>query len=101
MSIKTEISANTARISIHAPRLDMASSDEFRIAYKEIIGKAQTYIIDLKEVTFLDSSAIGIFLLFSEELGHNHNIELHNACPTVIDILDISGLDRLFKVTPL
>jgi HptB-dependent secretion and biofilm anti anti-sigma factor len=61
--------------------------------------KAAEYVIDLKGVAYINSSAFGAMLYIKEvyEAG-NDDISLINASPTVMKMLKMINFDQLFRV---
>jgi anti-anti-sigma factor len=67
--------------------LDMATVQELQDKIDEIMVPGQPIVLDLAELTFLDSSAVHCFVRAGAETGHP--VVLHNASPTVWRILDL------------
>jgi len=62
--------------------------------------KAKTYDINLAEVSYLDSSALGMLLLLRDHAGKNEAlIRLTKVNDVVADILKIANFHRLFDIT--
>src|ERR1700722_6383080 len=80
-------------------RFDFSSLQQFRNAYEKVAPKPKSYIIDLKESDYLDSSALGMLLALRDYAGGDEaNIRVVGANPDVKKILVITKLDELFKV---
>ncbi|WP_339082291.1 STAS domain-containing protein [Pseudomonas sp. TMP9] len=80
-------------------RFDFAAHQDFRDAYERIESPPQRYMIDLKNTTYLDSSALGMLLLLRDHAGGDHaQISLLNCNPDVRKILAISNFEQLFKI---
>ncbi len=59
----------------------------------------QRYVVDLKDTTYLDSSALGMLLLLRDHAGGDSaQIRLLNCNPDVRKILAISNFEQLFKI---
>jgi anti-anti-sigma factor len=81
-------------------RFDFGSHQPFRDAYERHAPKPEKVIIDLKDATYLDSSALGMLLLLRDYAGgENANIQLINASSDTKKILAISNFNQLFEVT--
>ena len=56
-------------------------------------------VVDLKDATYLDSSALGMLLLLREHAGGDESdIRVVNSSPDVRKILGISNFDKLFDI---
>lgn len=72
---------------------------QFRNAYEKISPKPKSYVIDLKESDYLDSSALGMLLALRDHAGGDDaNVRIINANSDIKKILVITKLDELFKV---
>ena len=57
-------------------------------------------VVDLKDATYLDSSALGMLLLLRDHAGgDNSNIRVINTNSDVRKILAISNFEKLFDIT--
>ena len=60
-------------------------------------GSARSYVIDLGEVTSMDSSALGMLLLLREHAGADRaEIRIVNAGNDLRSTLRVAGFDKLF-----
>jgi anti-anti-sigma factor len=80
-------------------RFDFGAHQAFRNAYENASSSPQRFIVDLKETTYLDSSALGMLLLLRDHAGGDSSqISLLNCNPDVRKILAISNFEQLFKI---
>lgn len=80
-------------------RFDFSSHQEFRKVYEDTEGRPEKYIVDLKETTYLDSSALGMLLLLRDHAGGDDAaIEIVNCNEDVRKILSISNFEQLFDI---
>ena len=102
MSVVTEISADGQKLTISVKgRFDFAKHLEFRNSY-ELPDRAMpsSVVVDLKEATYLDSSALGMLLLLRDHAGgDNSDIRVVNSSCDVKKILAISNFDKLFDIS--
>lgn len=95
---KASTDGNELTITVQG-RFDFSSLQQFRNAYEKISPKPKSYIIDLKESDYLDSSALGMLLALRDYAGGDEsNIRILNANADIKKILVITKLDELFKV---
>jgi HptB-dependent secretion and biofilm anti anti-sigma factor len=80
-------------------RFDFGAHQEFRNAYERVNSTPKSYVVDLKDTTYLDSSALGMLLLLRDHAGGDSaQIRLLNCNPDVRKILAISNFEQLFKI---
>lgn len=81
-------------------RFDFGAHQEFRDAYERVNLSPKRYLVDLKDTTYLDSSALGMLLLLRDHAGGDHaQISLLNCNPDVRKVLAISNFEQLFQIT--
>jgi anti-anti-sigma factor len=100
MSITTQIapSGDTLTINIHG-RFDFSSHQAFRSAYEGGESAIKAYIVDMKDTTYLDSSALGMLLLLRDFAGgDNAKISIINCNADVKKIFTISNFELLFDI---
>jgi len=82
-------------------RFDFSSHKKFRQISEEALKSSGTEPIevDLGKVEYMDSSALGMLLLFKEHAeAASRSIALVNCGGTVKNILKIVNFDKMFKV---
>jgi anti-anti-sigma factor len=81
-------------------RFDFSAHQEFRDSYEKAKEDPLVYVVDMKETTYLDSSALGMLLLLRDHAGgDNSNIKIVNCNPDVKKILTISNFEQLFSIS--
>lgn len=83
-------------------RFDFNSFRTFRDAYEAELAKPQvrTLVIDLSGVKYIDSAAIGILLSLRKKATEvSKTVELYKPQGVVHDVLHVTNLLKLFKVT--
>jgi len=104
MAVKVSVTesdgAKTLTIGVTG-RLDIYSYGEFSAAYKDHIGDCAKTVIDMSELEYIDSSALGMLLMLRERAGGAQAaIEIVNCSPAVRKILATVKFDKLFGITP-
>ena len=80
-------------------RFDFSAHQDFRNAYENVSTKPNDFIIDMKETTYLDSSALGMLLLLRDYAGGDSaSIKISNCNDDVKKILTISNFEQLFSI---
>jgi len=100
MSVTTETSQDGTKLTISIKgRFDFGKHSEFRESYENLKPKPQSFEVNLKDATYLDSSALGMLLLLRDHAGgENAEIKLTNANADVRKILAISNFEQIFDV---
>jgi Anti-anti-sigma regulatory factor (antagonist of anti-sigma factor) len=78
-------------------RFDFSMHRDFHDACLGTSALAHSYVIDLGEVTRMDSSALGMLLLLRERAGADRaEIRIVNASSDLRSTLRVAGFDKLF-----
>lgn len=100
MLVESEVRGNSEGvIKINGP-FTFTMAMDFKNAYQHLIdNKASSYVIDLENSDYIDSSALGLLLnLKSVTKLPNRAICITNMTPQVREIFNIARFDRLFKL---
>ena len=100
MAITSTMSSNGSELTISIQgRFDFSAHQDFRSAYESLDAAPNTYLVDMNETTYLDSSALGMLLLLRDHAGGDSaNIKIVNCSPDVKKILTISNFEQLFTI---
>ena len=100
MAVTSVISEDGSKLTIAIKgRFDFAKHQEFRDAYEKLQPKPQLIVVDLKEATYLDSSALGMLLMLRDYAGgDDSDIQVINSSSDVSKILEISNFNKLFDI---
>jgi anti-anti-sigma factor len=101
MSVVSEVSQEGQKLTISIKgRFDFGSHEDFRKSYERLNTKPEAIVVDLKEATYLDSSALGMLLLLRDHAGgDSSDIRVVNSSSDVKKILAISNFDKLFDIS--
>ncbi|TWC37806.1 anti-anti-sigma factor [Pseudomonas sp. SJZ079] len=83
-------------------RFDFQAYRAFRDAYEQELAKSSVHclVVDLQEVQYIDSAALGILLLLRDKaLAQNKMVELCNLHGVAKDVLEIANFHKLFKIS--
>ena len=99
MPVVTEVSPDGRKLTISVKgRFDFAKHQEFRQSYED--KKLSAVVVDLKDATYLDSSALGMLLLLRDHAGgDDSDVRVVNSNTDVRKILAISNFDKLFDIS--
>lgn len=80
--------------------IDLGTVDSLRAAASEIVrGNPESIIFDLRKVTYIDSSGLGILLAARKQLGKSaDSVVVVTEQASVIQSLKITGLDRVMRI---
>jgi HptB-dependent secretion and biofilm anti anti-sigma factor len=100
MAVTSHVSAEGNQLTIAIKgRFDFAKHQEFRAAYEKNDPKPESVVVDLKEATYIDSSALGMLLLLRDHVGGDDaQIQVINSSNDVRKTLTISNFNKLFDI---
>jgi len=100
MSITATPSPDGESLTIRVnDRFDFNVHRELREAYEAGGKRFSSYVLDLRNTTYVDSSALGMLLQIREHAGgQRSSVRLSHAQPVVRDILAVANFDKLFVV---
>ncbi|MDF3981061.1 STAS domain-containing protein [Luteibacter sp. PPL201] len=100
MAINVHHDTEQGALTLHlGDRFDFSIHRAFHDVCLGDIPPARSYVLDLEEVTTMDSSALGMLMLLREHAGGDRaEIRLVNASPQLRNTLRIAGFDKLFTV---
>lgn len=75
--------------------IDASRRIRFGEALRRLPGSAETFHLDLAEVSFVSLDAFGALTDFTRKRGPRCRVLLHHLDPAVRSIIDVVGLDRL------
>ncbi|MBL8384931.1 MAG: STAS domain-containing protein [Burkholderiales bacterium] len=82
-------------------RFDFTCHRGFKQAYEEAFSgnEVTEVVVDLREVDYLDSSALGMLLLLRDKgKSMGKQVSLANCAGTVRDVLRVANFDKLFTL---
>lgn len=100
MDITTRITDTTAHLALSG-RFDFSAHRSFRSTTDEAINnaKVKNLVVDLGQVNYIDSSALGMLLLLNERCkAAGKSVTLGNCQGTVRQVLEVAHLDRVFTL---
>ena len=97
--MKLETRGDTLRVTA-IKELGSANSNAFRDWVREALTAGHTNIeVDLGETTFIDSCGLGALVALHKNACNRHGVlRLLRPTPSVMQILDLTRLSRIFEV---
>lgn len=81
------------------PRIDAAGAIRFKDRMRELVqAPAPRVVLDLSQVTFLDSSGLGAVVAVMKLLGPARKLELSGLTPTVQKVFRLTRMDSVFTI---
>ena len=100
-SVKEVVANGSALVVRLAGELDLYNADDVRRALFEAAQRApERLVVDLEEVRFIDSTALGVLIEARSKLGDRRSFVLAAPGLETRRALEVSGLDRHFNVQP-
>lgn len=99
IDIKSENGSAIAKLS---GEIDHHNAKELRTQLDKFIISAQPpeLVMDFKNITFMDSSGIGLIMGRSKLMKEcGGRLEVRNSQPYIKRILKLSGIERIVKIT--
>jgi HptB-dependent secretion and biofilm anti anti-sigma factor len=100
MTIRASVSEDGREMIISVEgRFDFSAHKHFREAYEKVSKGVECYAVDMREASYLDSSALGMLLLLRDHAGGDAaEVRIVNCNPDVRRILKVSNFEQLFEI---
>lgn len=99
MNLTIEDYGTTRVLTLKESRLDAAIAGEFKDeARSAITDESHVMVLDLGEVSFIDSSGIGAIVGVMKQLGRERRMELCSLRPTVLKLFKLTRMDSVFVI---
>ncbi|MFQ5644725.1 MAG: STAS domain-containing protein [Thiogranum sp.] len=99
-NIRVSVSDNGREVSIAVVgRFDFSVHKEFRDTYTNCNSAGLSFVLDLSQTEYMDSSALGMLLLLKEHADKcKGKVVLSRPAPGVRKILDIANFGKQFTI---
>ncbi|MGF1516348.1 MAG: STAS domain-containing protein [Nodosilinea sp.] len=80
--------------------LDSTKAEEFRQSVEDLLKNgAETILVDLTDITFIDSSGLGTLVVLLKEIrGLNRSLCLCSINDQVRMLFELTSMDRVFEI---
>lgn len=85
------VRADSAGVLWLTGEFDIAAIDEFQATVDAVLDAQREIVLDLSELTFLDSTGIRAFLIVAGKVGGG--VVLRKPTPFVRRVLDLTGIE--------
>lgn len=91
----------TCLVEPNLPRLTAATAPAFKDEVARLIDDGyDKLVIDLSEVSFVDSSGLGALVGLLKKVGNRGEVVLCHPADSVMQMFRITRMDRVFKMLP-
>lgn len=99
MNLVAEPKEDMLVIRVQASRIDTAAAIRFKDRMRELVDTpARTVVLDMSEVTFLDSSGLGAVVAVMKLLQPARKLELAALTPVVEKVFRLTRMDTVFTI---
>jgi anti-anti-sigma factor len=100
MSISSKLSTDGKQLVIVIDeRFDFSLHQQFRDAYSNVTAQDISYVVDLRQTEYMDSSALGMILLLKDHVQlYAGQLIISKPSDTVRKILEIAQFQRLMVI---
>lgn len=93
----TSLNADSLEVCLEVKSLDASNAVELKALLKnlDLQGKDRL-VLNLKNVEFMDSSGIGVMLSLYKQ--YNQNVSLKQPSASVLSVLELLRLHRIFEI---
>jgi len=99
VSVISNLSDNNDMLNISVSgRFDFHVVKEFRASYSEAEESTSGVVLDFRDVSYMDSSALGMLLNMNKYFKEQAKISIINCRPEIKKVLLISKFDQKFSI---
>jgi len=95
LDVEVDEGARSARLR---GELDLSTTEMFANVVEPLIAAGGDVVLDMRDVTFVDSTGLRELLSLAEALGPSCRVTLKRPRRTLVRLLEISGLEGRFDV---
>lgn len=101
MNLSVDWRGRTMIVRVMENRIDAAVAILFKDAMREMVAMpSDRIILDLSQVTFLDSSGLGAVVAVMKLMDAGRPLEIAGLTPTVEKVFRLTRMDRVFTIHP-
>ncbi len=101
-NVVVEQDGNLVVATVVTPLLSLSETQDVVLELNDLMryNNAQLFILDLKEVTFMDSSCLGVLVQFLQDLEHvRGRLVLTNCNENIAFLFKVTRLDDAMPIT--
>jgi len=99
MDIRMEAKGPLALLHVVPDRIDASVAIQFKDRFRDLVRDwSGPVVLDLQNVTFLDSSGLGAVVAARKLLGENRQLELSGLNPAVDKVMRLTRMNSVFPI---
>ena len=99
MEIHSHDTGNVRLLSVKGGRIDAAVAIAFKDRMRALTeGAPATVILDLSDVSFIDSSGLGSIVAAMKQMGTQRKLHLAGLTPNVDRVFRLTRMDKVFTI---
>jgi len=99
--MKAKFESSRVVVKVDGSRLSFDSVWRLRSKISELIrAEHRTIALDISQVEFIDSKALGALVSIAQLLGDGNRLVISGARGSVMGMLRLTRLDRVFRIVP-
>ena len=100
MTVIANLDSDQGSVTINIPGdFNLSHLDEFRQVCQPVFDNVTRFFFDLEQLSTLDPSALGMLLMFGDEMKDNATSHIINCNPDVARMLTFFNLNEIFSIT--
>lgn len=99
MNLSSQTQNGTQIVTVNAVRIDAACAIQFKDAMRAVTANQDPHVIlDLSQVTFVDSSGLGAIVAAMKQMGESRKLDLAGLTPDVEKVFTLTRMDSIFEI---
>jgi anti-sigma B factor antagonist len=99
MDLHSTKTNGTLIVAVNEPRIDASAAIRFKDSMRALTdGGASHIVLDLSQVTFVDSSGLGAIVASMKQLGPGQKLDLAGLTPDVAKVFRLTRMDSVFVI---
>lgn len=99
MELSTTRDGDITILTVNAARIDAAAAIAFKDAMRKAVADApERVVLDLGQVTFVDSSGLGAIVAAMKNMGNGRRLDLAALTPDVAKVFHLTRMDTVFVI---
>lgn len=99
MELSAQKTGQAKIVQVHGARIDAANAFLFKEQFRGVLDDRDSRVVlDLSEVTFIDSSGLGAVVAMFKLIGKSGRLELAGLQPAVQKLFALTRMDTIFTI---
>lgn len=101
MKLDCTMTSDLLIVRVREQRIDAAGAIDFKDRMRDLTADNQCRVmLDLSDVTFIDSSGLGAVVAVRKSLGPDRPLDLAGLTPAVEKVFRLTRMDTVFTIHP-